>query len=403
MRVLIITAVFLLSSEAIFSQVSYIPFAMTVKEGGTEISLDTTYFNTTSIVNEDSVASSLAEGTSNQRLDFDFIGKYGLTDHLELMGGIRGRYIQAQFSFDPGTGSEDYTLSRSGAESGVVGLEYSLKEVEGTRYSVLGYYRKAFHSSSEFLGGEPTDVALGDDSREYGLGINFYYKTESANVLDAHIVYRSPGEDLSQEVFSRVQGAMVWKRVALYAGVENVFSFDADPYSNDPENKPAVLQGSSVQFNSVNRQWSAPYGGLSFGLGPAWRIGVEYAQVTTGRSTDLGQRLLINLTRRSEESDNSFAKRDSQFKQYRIEAVVQKMASSRKVAVVDKGIERGLNQGMRVDFYHFDFVGGNELIATGVVIKARASKSLVRITKRLSRKRVEEGTVARAGEIAGPE
>jgi hypothetical protein len=401
MRVILTTMILVLSHQNLYAQVSYVPFANTLKEGGNEISFETTYFQTTSVAGVDSKTTSLPAGTSNQRIDFDFTGKYGFTNQLEGLVGLRGRFIQSQFSFDAGTGIEDYKLTRSGAESVVIGAEYSLKEVEGAKYSLQGYYRQALHSSHVYSGGDPEVLVLGDDSREYGVGINFYYRTKSLNVLDAQVLYRSPGESLSQEIYSRVQGGLVWKSAALYLGIENVYSLEADPYTNDPENKPFLLQGSSAQFNSVNRQWTAPYAGLNISLGEKWRMGVEYAQVSTGTSTDLGQRVLFKLVRRTDIADNSYAKRDQKFKQYRIEGLVTKMATSRKVAVVDQGVEKGLRKGMKVDFYHFNFVGGNELIATGVVIRARASKSLVRIIKRLSKKRVDEGTVIRADELQG--
>ena len=403
MRVILIVMILLLNHENLYAQISYIPFATTLKEGGSEISTAVTYFQTTAVVDEASQSTALPDGSSNQVIDFDFIGKYGFTNQFEGLVGLRGRIIQSQFSFDAGLGFEDYTLTRSGAESAVIGAEYSFKEVEGAKYSLQGYYRQALHSSYVYTNGEPEVLVLGDDTREYGIGVNFYYRTKSANILDAQILYRSPGESLSHEVFTKVQVGLVWNHVSLYAGIENVSSLDGDPYTNDPENKPFLLQGASGQYNSINRQWSAPYAGMKVALGDKWRMGVEYTQVTTGRSTDLGQRVLVNLIRRVESADNSYARRDQKFKQYRIEGIVTKMATSRKVAVVDKGIEKGLKNGMKVDFYHFDFVGGNELIATGVVIRARASKSLVRITKRLSKKRVDEGTVIRADELMGIE
>ena len=76
-----------------------------------------------------------------------------------------------------------------------------------------------------------------------------------------------------------------------------------------------------------------------------------------------------------------------------------KVSKSRKLAIVNKGEMDDLKVGMRVDFYYFDYVGGNELIARGVVIKSQVSKAVVQIKKRYGRRRVQEGTVIRAGEI----
>jgi hypothetical protein len=94
-----------------------------------------------------------------------------------------------------------------------------------------------------------------------------------------------------------------------------------------------------------------------------------------------------------------FSRRDSQFKEYTIEGTISKISKNRSACVVDQGLASGLKEGMSVDFYHFDYVDGNMLIAKGFVIKAGASKSMIKITKRYSKKRLEEGTVMRAGMI----
>ena len=54
---------------------------------------------------------------------------------------------------------------------------------------------------------------------------------------------------------------------------------------------------------------------------------------------------------------------------------------------------------MKVDFYYFDYLGGNELIASGYVIKANSGKSMIKITRRFSKRKVGEKTIARAGLI----
>lgn len=380
--------------------VAYIPFTSTLKQSGNQISFSAEYFQTQSTVNNESELTKNIGSNSHQRADFEFLGKYGFTDQLEGHIGLRGRYIQSQntFIYDE-TKSDTFKLSRSGMESALVGFKYSFKEVERVKYAIEGFYRYALHSSSLYSSGEPDQTALGEGSREYGIGGDITFKTKSSNIFEMKMLYRSPAQDLSQEIFSKVQYGLVWTKMSLYAGIENVYSQNNDPYTNDPENKPYMYQGSSVFFNSVNRQWSAPYGGLNFAIGDRWKMQLQYTQVITGRNTDLGPRVFVGLVRRNDAPDNTFSKRDSAFKEYRIEGTVVKLSKTRKVAVVNKGISSGLRNGMKVDFYFFDFVGGNKLIATGRVIKAKASKSLIRIGKRFSRRRVEAGTVMRSDEI----
>jgi hypothetical protein len=399
-RLFLISTAFLIGQVSLHAQTSYLPFASTLNEGGTEFSFSTEYFSTASIADYDSQVTDLTDGLSHQRLDFDIYGKYGFTSQLEGQLGVRGRYIQSAFTGDFGSGVEEIKLTKTGAESTVVGLKYSFKEVERTKYSLEGWYRHSMHSSDIFVDGtEPEEVILGDDSREYAVGIDFYFKTKDNNVFDFQVFYRSPGEDLSKEIFSKVQFGFIWEYASLYAGVENVYSLDGDPYTDNPNSKPVLFQQPSNQYNSINRQWTAPYLGMGFALGTKWRMKLQYTQVTTGRSTDLGPRVFLGLSRRSNPNDKTYQKRDSKFKQYRVDGVVTKLSKSKKVVVVDKGIQDGLKRGMKVDFYYFNFIGGNELIGSGIVVKAKLSESLVQVTKKFSRRRVKEGTVMRAGEL----
>jgi len=192
---------------------------------------------------------------------------------------------------------------------------------------------------------------------------------------------------------------LAWQYVTFAVGMENVYSLETDSYSSDPENKPQVYNGVSEMYNSINRSWSAPYVKSHIALGQFWRIEGRYTQVMTGNSTDIGPRISIHLIKRTE-TVKEFAKRDSQFKEYTIEGTVSKISKNRSACVVDKGLADGLKEGMGVDFYHFDYVDGNQLVAHGVVVKSGASKAMVKIKKRYSKKRVEEGTVMRSGLIS---
>ncbi|MAX65554.1 MAG: hypothetical protein CME66_01315 [Halobacteriovoraceae bacterium] len=383
-----------------YAQTAYVPFPTTLSEGGKEFSFATTYHQTNSVVDERGEKFQLPEGSEHFWADFDLSGKYGLTKQLEVLASARARYIRSKFIYNPDTDNEEFILTRAGAESVLIGMKYSFEEVERTKYAIEGWYRQALYSNSIYDDSkEPETVVLGEGSREYALGVNFYYKTQSSNLFDGKIFYRSPGENLSHEVFSQIQYAMVWPHTALYLGIENVYSLEGDPYTNDPENKDVFFQGVSERYNSVNRQWTAPYLGFNFSMGKKWRAELQYAQIMTGQSTDLGPRFMVRLTNRIDKKLKEFTQRNEKFKEYRVESVVTKLSKSRKVAIIDKGLAAGVQKGMRVDFYYFDFTGGNELIASGKVIKVKSSKSLVRIIKRYSRRRVEEGTIGRTDEV----
>lgn len=399
MKLSLASFLFFLSYNA-FSQTAYLPMATSLKKGGTQLSLTTEYFNTSAVVNVDGEQSILEADSSYEKIDIILDIKYGLTNQLEGGLGIKQRYAQADFRADFGKGDDTFSLSKTGGDSTYLAFKYSFKEIERLKYAVQGKYSFPLQSNQIYTGGAPDDLVISDDERSYSVGLDFYYKTKSLNILEGQLLYRSPGTNLSTEVFSKLQVGLVWNYVSLYAGGEVVSSLNRDPYTSDPDQKPVVFQGPSAQVNSINRQWSAPFVGLNLALGKSWRLRFEYGQVISGRSTDLGSRALVNLGWRSEKDDGGFTKKDSTFKQYRIEGLVRKLAKSRRVAIVDQGVGAGMREGMGVDFYYFDYVGGNTLIARGVVIKAKSSKSLVKIVKKFSRKRVEEGTVMRADLIA---
>ena len=65
--------------------------------------------------------------------------------------------------------------------------------------------------------------------------------------------------------------------------------------------------------------------------------------------------------------------------------------------VVDKGLADDIVKGMRIDFFEFDYIGGNVLVASGVVIKINAETSIVKVTNRFNMsKDLKEGLVGRA-------
>ncbi len=90
------------------------------------------------------------------------------------------------------------------------------------------------------------------------------------------------------------------------------------------------------QFNSVNRSWSAPYGGINIALGREWRVEGKVYNKISGTSTDLGSGVLVSLIKRVSEA-KSFEKKDAAFKEYTVEASVVKLSKSGNVVVIDAG------------------------------------------------------------------
>lgn len=350
------------------------------------------YFNSLQRIDSDGEAVDFGDGENFQSINFDLKGSYGLTNNLELSLGIGFTRNQSTLNYE----EEQYELSSNGLRSGLVQLRYSFAVQDGFQLALEGNYEPAFFTNSEYDGGEPSNLVLGDDGASTSFGASFSLISQKNNYVSGKVLYRNPSSNLSSEVYSEVEGVMAWRKFALLAGAEFVSSLNQDAYEEDPENKPLINGGSSFLYNSVNRSWTAPYLGMNFALGKLWRLETRYQSRLSGVSTDLGSAFLIKLARR-DDNPKTFAKKNSAFKQYTAEGSVTKVSKSGKAVVVDLGMSDGLKKGSRIDFYHFDYLEGNELIATGQIVKLGAGKSLVKITGRYAKKRVEEGTSAKGG------
>lgn len=396
----LIASLILLMSACAYAQMAYVPAARTLKPEGKEYDFSAHYFQLQSIVNRKGEALKLGEGTSYQRLDLSFTGRYGFTLDFEGHVGINARNIVATDITGAGTSAEQtFNFNRSSLESAFIGFKYGWKEEDGIKFAAEGWYRQALFSNSTYTEGtNPSEIALGDDTREIAIGFNGYIRTDSDNFLSARILYRDPAQGLSAEIFSEVESVIAWQYFAVGIGVENVYSLEGDSFTATPDQKPVIYNGPGEAFGSVNRSWTAPYLRTNIALGKEWRLEGRYTQIMTGNSTDIGPRMSVHLVKRVE-TNKEFSRVDSQFKEYSIEGTVTKMSKARTACIINKGLAAGIKEGMRIDFYHFDYVDGNQLIAKGSVVKAGASKAMVKILKRYSKKRVKVDTVFRAGII----
>ena len=91
-----------------FSQVSFTPFSKTLSKGGIEIEASSEIQNTVQTANSSGKTTALSDGSSHTKVDADLTGRYGVTDQLELVGGLRYRYIQTKFT-------RDFTVGQTGA------------------------------------------------------------------------------------------------------------------------------------------------------------------------------------------------------------------------------------------------------------------------------------------------
>jgi hypothetical protein len=254
------------------------------------------------------------------------------------------------------------------------------------------------YSNEESNSTGDSTLILGDSGNEYSAGVGASYTTRSKNFLNARIGYRDPGKDISDELYWQIEGAMVWSYVALIAGVDGITSLSNDPFNKEPLSlaveRPAYNRGSTFLYHTINRELISPFAGINIALGNKWRVELRASQVVSGASTDLGTSYGFSLVRRVEELKSNRV--DRAFKDYDFEATITKVSPNKTYVVIDKGLSDDVRKGIKIDFYEFDYVGGNILLASGIVTEARSDSAIVRIATLYNRKReLKEGVVAR--------
>lgn len=382
----------LFTSAGLYAQTSYVAPAHVLGEKGSQFGVSADYFKSSTRYDFENEEVEFEDGEAFSRIQSEVSGFYGLTDNLQIGGGVRLRQNQATI-FDEAN-SEEETDTATGVESTYASLIYAFKPVDRIRYALEGTFRFRTFTNDETDENSEGNLILGDDGNEYSFGLAVTYSSKSNNFLSGRAGYRSPGTDLSTEIYWQVEGALAWKYVALVAGVNGISSMNNSPFEDDQDNQPNFNTGSTFLYNSINREMIEPYAGLNFALGKDWRVELRGSQVVSGRSTDLGTAFGISLIRRVENSKRT--RPDKVFKDYDFEANVSKVSPKKGYVVIDKGLAEDIQNGMKIDFYEFDYVGGNILLARGTVIKAKADTAIVKITHLYNtKKELKEGVVAR--------
>lgn len=380
------------TSTGLLAQTSYVAPSHVLGEKGSQFGVSADYFKSSTRYDFEGEEIEFEDGEAFSRIQSEITGYYGLTDNLQIGGGVRLRQNQSTI-FDTAS-SEEETDTATGVESTFASLIYAFKPVDRIRYALEGTFRFRTFTNDETDENSEGNLILGDDGNEYSFGLAATYASKSNNYLSARAGYRSPGTDLSTEIYWQVEGALAWRYVALIAGVNGITSMNNSPFEDDQENQPNFNSGSTLLYNSINREMIEPYAGINFALGKSWRLELRGSQVISGLSTDLGTAFGISLIRRVENAKRT--RPDKVFKDYDFEANVSKVSPKKGYVVIDKGLAEDIQKGMKIDFYEFDYVGGNILLARGTVIKTKADSAIVKITHLYNtKKELKEGVVAR--------
>lgn len=369
---------------------SYVPPTRLLRAKGHQVGISGDSFISSSAIDKEGKKIKFEDGQAFNRLQSEVSGYYGATNDLQFGVGVRFRKNTATFE-DNG---EEVTGTSTGLQSTFASIMFAFEQVDQMQYTLEGLFRYTPYSNEEFeAGDDPKVLVLGDSGNEMSAGLGVTYLAKNNNFFTLRAGYRRPGVDLSHEIYWAAEAAMAWRYVALVAGVDGVSSLNGDPYEDSPEERP-VINARTELYGSVNREWVTPYAGVNFALGKTWRLELRGSQVVSGNSTDLGTSFGFNLVRRVDKSATRLL--DNRFKTYDFEANVTKVSPKKEFVVIDKGLADDIHKGMKMDFFEFDYVGGNILVATGVVIQTKSDTAIVKITQRYNmKKEIKEGLIGR--------
>lgn len=388
---LILTFLLISSGQQLLAQTSYVAPTKILGQKAYQIGVSGEMFKSTKSLDKKREKVEFKDGESFSRLQGEFSGYYGLTDNLQIGGGARFRQNSSTIL---NASNEEKSENSTGVQSTFFSLIYAFKPIDRLQYSLEGLFRYTPYTNDEVLTGNEGQLVLGDDGNEYSAGLGMTYSSKSNNFLTGRVGYRKPGQSLSDEIYWQVEAALAWKYVALIAGVDGISSMNNDPHTSDPENRPIFNTGRTALYNSYNREWIAPYAGVNIALGQNWRVELKGSQTVSGRSTDIGTGFGISLIRRMD--NRKIDRVDTRFKDYDMEASISKVSPKKGYVVIDKGLADDVQKGMKIDFFEFDYVGGNILLARGTVIQTKADTAIVKITHRYNtKKELKEGVVAR--------
>lgn len=326
-------------------------------------------------------------------IDSDVTITYGYSRKLDLY--FSGKYRQV--TSEAGDEEESTTTTTSGFESGAIGFKYTFKPTKDYRYAISGEYRTTFYENDVYSDASKvpeTDLVLGDSGNSFL--INFYldYIISKVTSIEMIVGYNSPANDLSPEAPYRFSLVKSYKKLALWGGVKGTYSFGLDSYADDPTSKPANANGSTYRWNSINRSYMQPFGGLSYLFKNKYRASFEFGQTVSGTSTDKSFDAIFNLSWASGgvSKESNF---EQSFKEYTTEATIIKISPRGKFLKIDKGLTQDISKGARVDIYKTDFFGGNILVASGVIYESGPTWAIVRLVKKYRSVPIEKGFTAR--------
>lgn len=357
---------------------SYEPYSYVFKNKNDQYRLNNSLFSTTGFYDYSGNEQPLPLESSFSRIQSEAIYRRGFTSRFEA--GIFGRY-RTQTSEQKDSTGVLKSNNNAGLDSYGVLFKYQLPKANQLRYAIESGARLVSYKNSAYETSDPyKEIVLGDDVNEVFLGGSFSYETKSQNFISGRIHYNYPTTKLSSEFKYDLQGALVWEHWAWLAGVEGIYSLNQDQYADNTAGKPMAYTQTTHLYNTINRSYVAPYIGINIAFNDHWRVETKASSIVQAISYDKGNEYFVNLVYSSgKEENNRMKKTDERFKTYNVEASVVKVSPRAKFIRIDKGLAQDVEKGMRADIFEFDYLGGNKLLASGVVFEVGADAAVVKI------------------------
>jgi hypothetical protein len=387
-RKYILVIVFSLLSSDTFSRVGpYSLWAVNNLPKEFTVNLDGQYFETVGFYDREGGESDISDNNSFNEKDLEAKLVYGINKDFEAGIFFRGREVVSK------TG--DTELTNNGLESYGVLAKYSFKPQKKWHYSAEVSYRNTAYTNSNFEAGAApnNEVVLGDSGNEFHLQLKVGRYLSKNLALNTRGGFKIPPNDLSNEITYGAELALQFSVLALLGGVDGVYSLNTDRFSDNVENKPSQNTGQTSLYNSINREFSNAYLGISHGQG-RYRMSLVGGQRLRGYSTDKGNFFKLGIiwssggVKKSKELVN-------RFKDYDIEATVIKISPRAKFIKIDQGLGQDIYKGMRFDIYQTDFFGGNEIVASGRAHDVGADWSIIKIVQRYKDVAIKKDFIAR--------
>lgn len=335
----------------------------------------------------------LVDGESFNLYDTNVKISYGIESNFTVDFFTKFRMISSSVI----SGGTSKASSKSGIESGGVGLKYQLRPVGNTIYALAGEFRRTLYTNTKYAPTETLDtnnLVLGDDGNEYKVGM-LVTSIFGRNRFDANLFYRRPANELSSEINYGAEYGYYFNTLAFMAGVDGIISLKKDPYTDDPTLKPKVYTGSTSLFNSINREVTNAYLGTNIDFKKNSTLEIRLGTTINGVSIDKGLFGLINFNWNTSGITKEMEKIES-FKEYHIDGSVLKVSARGAFVKIDQGLSADVEKGMQFDIYQTDYFGGNILVALGYVTEVGSDWSVIKVVKKFAEIEIRPGFSARA-------